>query len=69
MGKLLPHVGGRTQTFLHRVRTCAMAVSEADYPGRIRPLTEGDFQGTAIYHARVHYRESYPGMWEFAATE
>ena len=43
-----------------------MAVKEADYPSRIRPLTEGDFTSTAIYHARVTYTEEYPGMWSFA---
>ena len=68
MIKLLPHTGGATQTLIHRVRTCAMAVKEADYPSRIRPLTEGDFMGTAIYHARVEYTESYPGMWEFGGN-
>ena len=66
MIKLLPHAGGSTQTLIHRVRTCAMAVKEADYTSRIRPLTEGDFTGTAIYHAKVHYSESYPGAWDFA---
>ena len=65
MAKLLPHTGGSTQTLIHRVRTCAMAVKEADYPYRIRPLTEGDFTGTAIYHARVHYAGDYPGVWAF----
>lgn len=65
MAKLLPHAGGNTQTLIHRVRTCAMAVKEADYPYRIRPLTEGDFTGTAIYRARVTYTESYPGTWNF----
>ena len=64
MIKLLPHAGGNTQTLIHRVRTCAMAVKEADYPSRIRPLTDGDFYGTAIYHAKVEYGEDYPGMWE-----
>ena len=65
MIKVLPHVGGRTQTLIHRVRTCAMAVKEADYPSRIRPLTEGDFVGTAIYHAHVHYAKEHPGVWAF----
>jgi hypothetical protein len=65
MAKLLPHAGGTTQTLIHRVRTCAMAVTEADYPSRIRPLTDGDFTGTAIYHATVEYEESCPGVWEF----
>lgn len=65
MAKLLPHFGGQTQTLIHRVRTCAMAVKEADYPSRIRPLTDGDFHGTAIYGARVTYTESYPGVWTF----
>lgn len=69
MVKLLPHAGGNTQTLIHRVRTCAMAVKDADYPSPIKPLTEGDFQGTAIYCAKIHYRESYPGMWEFVKKE
>lgn len=65
MIKLLPHTGGRVQKLIHRVRTCAMAVKEADYPSRIRPLTEGDFEGTALYHADVHYKEEYPAQWAF----
>jgi len=65
MAKLLPHTGGRTQTLVHRVRTCAMAVKEADYPYRIRPLTDGDFTGTAIYHARIIYDTDQPGSWHF----
>lgn len=43
-----------------------MAVKEADYTSPIKPLTDGDFRGTAIYHAKVRYTESYPGAWEFA---
>ena len=65
MAKLLPHTGGNTQTLIHRVRTCAMAVKEADYPYRIRPLTDGDFTGTAIYLARITYDDDYPGTWHF----
>jgi hypothetical protein len=66
MAKLLPHAGGDTQTLIHRVRTCAMAVTEADYPSRIRPLTDDDFHGTAIYGATITYDQAYPGAWAFA---
>jgi hypothetical protein len=65
MVKLLPHAGGREQTLIHRVRTCAMAVKQADYPSRIRPLTDGDFHGTAIYRAAVDYGEDQPPVWRF----
>lgn len=64
--KILPHTGGRQQTVIHRVRTCAMAVKQADYPSRIHPLTEGDFWGTAIFHATIHYDQDYPARWTFA---
>jgi len=65
MVKLLMHTGGSVQTLIHRVRTCAMMVKEADYSSRILPMTDGDFNGTAIYHAAVHYDESYPPTWTF----
>jgi hypothetical protein len=65
MIKLLPHAGGTTQTLIHRVRTCALAVTHADYPSRIRPLTPGDFSGSALYHASVRYDQPYPSQWSF----
>lgn len=64
MIKLLPHLGGTAQTLIHRVRTCAVMVKEMDHT-RPLPMTDGDFQGTAIYHALVHYDEDYPPTWQF----
>jgi hypothetical protein len=66
MCKLLPHAGGRSQFLVHRVRTCAMRVKQADYGSRIRPLTPDDFDATAIYYARVNYTEDLPAEWAFA---
>ncbi len=66
MIKLLPHVGGSTQTLIHRVRTCAVTVKEWDHVYAPRPMTAGDFQGTAMYYAAVHYDQDYPPMWCFA---
>lgn len=66
MVKLLPHAGGRTQKLIHRTRTCAMAVKEADYSSRIRPMTDGDFRGTGMYHADVNYTEDLPGTWSWS---
>ncbi len=64
MAKLLPHSGGSTQIIVHRVRTCALLANDPEY-GRLRRLTPEDFDATAIYWARVHYSEEFPGQWEF----
>ena len=65
MAKLLPHAGGRIQKLIHRVRTCAMAVKEADYGGPPHQLTEDDFIDTAVYHADMTYTEEQPASWRF----
>ncbi|OGG46161.1 MAG: hypothetical protein A3F84_26135 [Candidatus Handelsmanbacteria bacterium RIFCSPLOWO2_12_FULL_64_10] len=64
MAKLLPHSGGNTQIIAHRVRTCALLANDPEY-GRLRRLMPGDFDATAIYWARIHYSEEFPGQWEF----
>jgi len=64
MPKLLPHVGGGRQCFVHRVRSAALLNNDPAYGG-FHPLTDDDFASTAIYHADLVYGESYPGCWEF----
>ena len=69
MAKLLPHTGGRTQYLVHRVRSVGMRFEEADYGGKLKLLTNDDFHATAIYYAKVHYDQSYPGTWQFASND
>jgi len=65
MPKLLPHVGGNTQTIIHRVRTMALDKADCDF-GKPQPvLTEDDFHATAIYHAEIEYDQPYHPAWRF----
>lgn len=60
-GKLLPHVGGKTQYLLHRVRSPML--NDPKRPDR--RLTQEEIDASGIYAARVHYREEWPGVWQF----
>lgn len=60
-GKLLPHAGGRSQTLLHRLRSPMLSDPR-------RPqykLTPPEVRASGIYAAKIHYREEWPGTWEF----
>jgi hypothetical protein len=64
MPKLLPHTGGRAQLLAHRVRSCSLFNNDPE-SGPVRPMTPDDFDANAIYYARVHYAEEWPGTWAF----
>jgi len=60
-GKVLPHAGGRSQTILHRLRSPMLSDPR-------RPqykLTPPEVEASGIYGAKIHYREPWPGAWEF----
>jgi hypothetical protein len=62
-GNLLPHMGGRVQHLVHRVRTKAV-----DLPDKTRTvvnLSEKAVHG--IYHARLVYDHEFPGTWQFGS--
>ncbi len=61
MGKLLPHMGGRTQVFLHRVRVKGVLHAYGSLP----PITEEQKSKCGIYAARLTYAEDYPPAWTF----
>lgn len=61
MGKLLPHMGGRTQFFAHRIR-----VKNVLHPyGSLPAITEDQKAKCGIYGARVTYDREYPAAWQF----
>jgi hypothetical protein len=65
MAKLLPHAGGDAQWLVHRVRSAALAVSEADLGGPPHPLTPEAFNATAVYAAQLRFAEPAPPTWSF----
>lgn len=61
MGKLLPHMGGRTQFFAHRIRVKNVLHAYGSLP----PITEEQKAKCAIYAARLTYDRDYPAAWRF----
>jgi hypothetical protein len=61
MGKLLPHMGGPTQFFTHRIR-----VKNVLHPyGSLPPITAEQKDKCGIYAARLTYSQDYPPAWHF----
>jgi hypothetical protein len=61
MGKLLPHMGGRRQTILWRVRTKNIGRPYGSLP----PVTPEWKEKHGIYCAEVIYDAEQPASWEF----
>jgi hypothetical protein len=63
MGKILPHMGGREQTVIWRVRT-----KNVDRPyGNLPPVTPAWKEQHGIYRGTLVYPEDQPAAWEFEA--
>ena len=61
-GKLLPHMGGRFQHVLHRVRTKSI-----NYPANTKAVINAEEKAcSGIYHAKVTWSEDQPAAWTFA---
>ena len=58
----MPHCGGETQTFVHRVRTGML--NDPVAPGK-RPWQE-EMDASGIYWGQLHYREAWRGAWGFS---
>ncbi len=62
MGKLLPHMGGRVQHVLHRVRT-----KSVNFTANTKAVINAEEKAcSGIYHARVTWSENPPAAWRFA---
>ena len=62
MCKLLPHMGGREQTLLWRIRTKNVGRPYGDLP----PVTPEWKEKHGIYRGTLVYSEDQPAMWPFA---
>jgi hypothetical protein len=62
MGKLLPHMGGRVQHLLHRVRT--KSINHAANTKAV--ITPEEKACSGVYHATVTYDRDLPPAWTFA---
>jgi len=62
MGKLLPHMGGRSQWIVHRVRPSARTIPSPNGEA----VTQTEKQCAGIYHAEVIYDHEPSAMWTFA---
>lgn len=60
--KVLPHLGGREQLILFRLRSAAL--NDPANP-RIR-VNEVEFDVSGIYAAKIYYREAHSPTWTFA---
>lgn len=59
--KVMPHTGGKSQIILHRLRSPML--NDPRRPER--KLTQQEIEVSGIYAAKIHYREDWPGLWEF----
>lgn len=62
MCKLLPHMGGREQVLVWRVRTKNVGHAYGSLP----PVTDEWKQAHGLHWAVITYDREYPGMWSFA---
>jgi len=69
MGKILPHVGGREQTVVYRVRSSSMIRWEPEVEQRLNQhvhrMTPEIMNACAIYYGTMRYKEDQPPMWTF----
>lgn len=61
MAKVLPHLGGRRQTVVWRVRTKNVGHQYGSLP----PVTEEWKQKHGLYYAEIEYGRECPPAWEF----
>jgi len=61
MGKILPHMGGRRQTIVWRVRAKSVMYSYGSLP----PITDELKPPHGLYYAEVEYDADCPAAWEF----
>ena len=64
-GHLLPHAGGSVQLVAHRL--LGSYLNDARVRGRA--ITAADKAPAGIYYDAIHYTESLPNRWQFAAPE
>jgi hypothetical protein len=61
MGKLLPHMGGKIQYFVHRIRTKSI-----NHPANTKAImNEAEKKCSGIYSEKIIYREDHPPCWQF----
>ena len=68
MAKLLPHLGGRVQYLVHRLRTSAvdLTIPLSDQPVLRKVLaTPREKQCVGVYYEKLTYTESFPAAWSF----
>ena len=64
-GHLFPHTGGSVQLVAHRL--LGSYLNDARVRGRA--ITAAEKEPAGIYYDAIHYTESYPGLWQFAAEQ
>jgi hypothetical protein len=61
MAKILPHTGGSTQFFVHRVRPKAI-----NFPANTKAVVNAQEKNcAAIYYGVIHYEREYSGAWQW----